>query len=216
MSDDNNWAFSMWVLIAFLLAGVLLATGCATLGKDECLHADWRSIGYEDGARGLPGSQIGKHRKACAKHGVRPNLDLYERGRREGLREYCIPRKGYYLGLRGNRYNGNCPRDLEGAFLNALEQGRYVYGLEMQLGNKEKALKKKYNQLDVVEQDLADMEAELIKDGTGSSRRRQLLGEIRLLEDEQKVLVGEVDAMEQELVGLRRNLSQVKEQSPYK
>ena len=60
----------IWISFSFF--------SCATLNKDECLTADWYQIGYEDGAKGYPLSRIGKHRKACAKHGVTPDMPPYE------------------------------------------------------------------------------------------------------------------------------------------
>ena len=45
--------------IALLLFSLLLA-GCAGgMSKKECLYADWRAIGYEDGAQGRDASAIG-------------------------------------------------------------------------------------------------------------------------------------------------------------
>ena len=59
-----------------LLIATVLA-GCSTgMGKDECLVADWRTIGYEDGLHGYTADRIGAHRVACAKHQIAPNLAL--------------------------------------------------------------------------------------------------------------------------------------------
>ena len=82
---------------AIVLLG-LLATGCASMDEDECRVADWRAIGYEDGASGRAASQLGERREACADHGVTPNFVAYRQGREEGLREYCTPAMGYRLG----------------------------------------------------------------------------------------------------------------------
>ena len=49
-------------------------SGCAIQGINECHYADWRTIGYEDGAHGINASRINKHRNACAKHGIAPDL----------------------------------------------------------------------------------------------------------------------------------------------
>ncbi len=57
------------------------------MSAEECRSADWRTVGYEDGRSGS-GGRIGDHSKACAKIGVTPNLDQYELGRAEGLRQY--------------------------------------------------------------------------------------------------------------------------------
>ena len=75
------------IRIGFLLAAVGVVSGCSTMSADECVTADWRTIGYEDGAKGREASAISRHRKACAKHGVTANFDAYEEGRHEGLRD---------------------------------------------------------------------------------------------------------------------------------
>ena len=52
-----------WMAAAALAGWLLFTTGCATMGKDECLSADWRTIGFEDGAGGYPASRIGQYRQ---------------------------------------------------------------------------------------------------------------------------------------------------------
>ena len=52
---------------------MFLVLGCASLDKNECLHADWYAIGLEDGARGRALERLGDHRRACAKHSVTPD-----------------------------------------------------------------------------------------------------------------------------------------------
>ena len=41
------------LLVAVSLAAAL-ATGCASMSKEECRYVDWRTVGYEDGAAGRP------------------------------------------------------------------------------------------------------------------------------------------------------------------
>ena len=112
MESEGLGKFNLGATFVTMLAILMVLAGCASLGKEECLNADWRTIGYEDGTRGYSGSRIASHRKACAKHGVTPDLDQYEEGRLLGLREYCTPRNGYRLGTMGKGYNGVCPSDL--------------------------------------------------------------------------------------------------------
>ncbi len=65
------------------------------MNADECMTSDWSAIGYEDGAHGYTMDRMGKHRKACAKHGVTPDLTAYQNGRDRGLVEYCQPGRGF-------------------------------------------------------------------------------------------------------------------------
>ena len=81
-----------------LLIGVITLTGCASMSVDECKTADWRMIGYEDGITGRSALQLKEHRKACAEHGIAPNLDVYLTGHEQGLMVYCRPVKAFDLG----------------------------------------------------------------------------------------------------------------------
>ena len=56
--NQPNACFSGTFLV--LLA---LLQGCATLDKDECMLADWRLIGYEDGVAGKSAAAVGEYRK---------------------------------------------------------------------------------------------------------------------------------------------------------
>ncbi len=94
---------------ACLLTGVLALSGCSSLNEKECQAADWRMIGYEDGALGRSTMQLKEHREACAKHGITPDLDTYRMGHEAGLVEYCHPLKAYQLGRGGKAYPRLCP-----------------------------------------------------------------------------------------------------------
>ncbi|WP_163831593.1 DUF2799 domain-containing protein [Spartinivicinus ruber] len=122
--------FRHWWLVSLTILGL---TGCATLTREECLVANWRTIGYEDGAKGRLPSFVAEHRKACAEHGVVPELSTYQQGREEGVRHYCRPANGYYLGRHGYSYTGVCSAEEEPEFLRALRQGQHVYETEQRI-----------------------------------------------------------------------------------
>jgi hypothetical protein len=119
------------------LAAALLA-GCATLGKDECLHADWFAIGLEDGAGGKAIEHLGAHRRACAKHAVAPDADRYLAGRDQGLKSFCTPQRGFSHGRAGHAYGGVCPASLAGNFLAGYQRGRELHDLSRQLSEVER------------------------------------------------------------------------------
>jgi hypothetical protein len=194
----------------------LLLSGCATLNKEECLNADWYSIGYVDGARGYPASKIGEHRQACAEYSVRPDFGRYDEGRIAGLVEYCNPRNGYWLGTKGALYSGVCPKNLEGPFFVAYQQGKIVYETERQVKTGEKEVRGLYRELENVEREMADDEHELVKDSTGRRRRIRLLDKIKVSSEQQKLLQSEIAAKEYSLEALRQRLTRIKTQSPYR
>ena len=102
------------------VAAVVLAlsmAGCATLDREECFMADWRTVGFEDGRNGHLSSYVGKHREACAAHGVAPDLEAYLAGHARGIAEHCRPQNGFQLGLHGRAYRGECPAELEAAYV---------------------------------------------------------------------------------------------------
>ena len=100
----------LWARLCLtVVPATLLIGGCAspTLNKVECQIADWHAIGYADGAVGHGAERIARHRKACSKHDAPMDLSAYNRGRTEGLSEYCTVFKGLELG-RNNRNCGIC------------------------------------------------------------------------------------------------------------
>jgi hypothetical protein len=203
------------MLFIFTLGCVALS-GCATLGKNECLYADWRTIGYEDGAHGFSASRIGSHREACAKHGIAPDFALYEQGRLQGLREYCTLQKGYGLGASGKQYADVCPETLEPAFLEGYSQGRIVYGAQMEVRKLKSDLKKMYRDLNGVTQKLGEFETELVRDNSiGPRRRKYLLEEIKVLTDQQRALATGIAGLEDLLETAEFNLHELQGQRPY-
>jgi hypothetical protein len=193
-----------------------ILSGCATLVKDECLHADWFSIGYEDGAHGYHAARIENHRKACARNGVTPDFDTYEKGRQQGLDQWCTPRNGNRIGLQGGGYNGVCPKDLEPAFLQALDHGKAVYAYEKEYENQDRALKNMVADLGGIEKNIADMEAELVDNSASPRRRKALLEEIRLRDEDRRLLHNDIEATEKTIADMRHNLEQMKARNPYK
>ena len=95
----------------FLLLAPFLLAACATLSEDQCRAADWRAIGQSDGANGRKSDFIVQHAKACNKIGIAPVRADWEKGRQEGLKLYCRPRRAYEEGARGKRLSPVCPGD---------------------------------------------------------------------------------------------------------
>lgn len=119
-------------ILTFSFIAVFLSS-CSTLNKDECKTAGWKTIGYADGARGYKATRIDKHRSACAKHSIRPNLNAYNTGRVEGLYQYCTPATAYKKGLSGYNYNGVCTEHNEEIFLDAFNHGLIIYQAKNEL-----------------------------------------------------------------------------------
>ncbi|MEM7215790.1 MAG: DUF2799 domain-containing protein [Pseudomonadota bacterium] len=105
---------------------LLLLASCQTLSKEECIAADWRVIGEQDGAAGYaPQQRFGDHAKSCEKAGVVPNQSLWNEGYQLGLRRFCTPLSGLAHGQKGGQYQNVCPTELAGGFVSG-----YSLGLE--------------------------------------------------------------------------------------
>lgn len=185
------------------------------MGKDECLVADWRAIGYEDGAKGHALSHLGNHRKACSEYGITPDMNRYEQGRLAGLEEYCIPSKGYALGKSGIKLNRVCKAPLARKFEQAWSDGLKVHKAESQLRNSERKLKQQQVIHDDLNSQIEDAEAELIRDGISRKKRKALLAEIKDLNAELADAEYELSVLEDQVQDDRDDLERVEAQYDY-
>ncbi len=197
-----------------LVLGATFLAGCATLDKDECLAVDWRTIGYEDGVAGRAGGRVGEHRKACAKHGVAVDLDAYQAGRAEGLREYCQPANGFRAGASGAPNHGACPADLAPAFADAWQSGRELYLLERRVDYAHSELAARRAELEDIEDTLARLAGVVISDQSSRDERAQALLDTKQLAERHGRIEAEIGQLEydrlryeQELEDYRRTVS---------
>lgn len=167
--------------MAVLLAGV----GCASMSKEECVTADWRAIGYEDGAAGRSVSAVSARRQACAnKADITVDMAAYTAGRNEGLGLYCRPSNGYAVGSRGGSYYGVCTGDEEHEFLAAYETGRELYGLKSAVTSIGGQIRQAQYDLRHVESRIAETEVALVAPGYSAHERLTMLAELKTLSEE--------------------------------
>ena len=197
----------MWILV---LAGAVSLTGCATLEKEECLTARWYDIGYEDGARGFQTNRVAKHRKACSKHGVVPDLQQYQAGRAEGLKEYCTAYNGYQIGLKGRSHHDVCRGDIRNAFLHGYNTGLDIYSFERKINLEKKELDRIKKRLEQIETSISQMESSLSKKCSSTDKCRQSLDEIRGLDRQKNELRLELDQKQIQIDEMRRTLADTK------
>ncbi len=183
---------NMYRVVLVGICGLALS-GCASMNKAECLVSDWQMIGYEDGARGSGSQRLAKHRKACAKHGVVPDLAAYKKGRSEGLQEYCQPTKGFALGRSGASYAGACPAELEADFLDAYDSGHHLWQLKTSVASANRKIRSKKRAFKQVKKDLVAKEAALISDEATNEQRLALLAQIKELYESRGRLQAEIE-----------------------
>jgi hypothetical protein len=165
----------MRTTVLSLIACLLLLGGCGTtsMSKDECRSVDWRTVGYEDGVAGRSGDRIGDHRRACAEHGVAPDLNAYLAGRTQGLLEYCQPHNGYRAGVNGATYYDACPADLAPAFEQAYDAGRELYVRTRRVTDAENGIAARQYEIRRLEERLAGHAFAVISETATAEERTQ-------------------------------------------
>ena len=182
------------IIVSTIAAAAL--SGCASMSAEECVASDWRTIGFEDGAMGYTADRISTHRKACAKHGVAPDFDAYQTGRKEGLRQYCQPSRGFNVGASGARYNGVCPGDMEPDFVDAYNSGHKLYNLRANVNRANSAVIAREAELERTEDNIRQIQADLISPETSAEDRVMLLVDLK----EESERIGELEAEIVELI----------------
>ena len=97
------------------------------MSESECINADWREVGRNDGLEGKRQAELARHYDACVKYGITPNREQYITGREAGLAIYCTQDSGYWEGRNSRGYRRVCPASAEPAFLAGYRTGQAVY-----------------------------------------------------------------------------------------
>jgi ribosome modulation factor len=154
-------------------AAVLLGACSSQMSKDECRTVDWRTVGYEDGVAGRPGDRIGEHRRACAEHGITPDLNAYLAGRAEGLKEYCQPYNGYRAGASGRTYYDVCPAGMAAAFQQAYDEGRALFVREQRVRDADEQIEAKRQEIRRLEDRVAESAFDVVDTKATPEQRAQ-------------------------------------------
>ncbi len=184
---------------------------CATMSKDDCLTADWERVGYQDGTRGHTASRVESHAKACSKHGISPDLDLYRKGRAEGLKEYCRPDNGFREGLAGRDYRGVCPEDMRDDFLYAWQDGQTVYKARRRVEKLRDFISSHLSELHEIKELIDEKKAWLVEAQGTPSERAKVLEEIEDLSNEVGRIHSDINQAEFDLVDAQRELEDVED-----
>lgn len=121
--------------LALLAAGLATALGgCASMSPEQCRSADWRAVGYRDGANGVDRARVDAYAEDCAQVGVHPDRGAYRAGWNAGIPAFCTAERGWRLGLDGYESRYVCVgQPGERAFFRAQEAGLRLYGLRRAL-----------------------------------------------------------------------------------
>jgi hypothetical protein len=201
--------------IGAFLAVLVLLQGCATLDKDECMLADWRLIGYQDGVSGKSAAAVGEYREDCAKHAVVPDLDAYRAGREEGLQQYCKADNGYRLGNAGHGLAAVCPTALEDDFRDAYNAGRKLYLARSTVNKTHTRINNRKQRLSTLEGNRTQKLAALIADGLKADQRVMILYEVNELQQEMDGVEDEIVDLEFDLEDQQARLDQLTRNNAY-
>ena len=194
---------------------ILALTGCASMNEQECLASDWNMIGFEDGARGYGADRISQHRKACADHGVAPDLAAYRQGRQEGLAQFCRPQNGFWLGSRGGTYSGACPTELHEDFMVAYSEGRRLHDLSRRVSETDNRIDAHRQEIETLEGQIEAHEDAIVSGDMNHFERARLLLETKDMMDERKDLEKEIEHLERERAVYQQELEDYRETVAY-
>lgn len=199
--NDTRTDFAMKAKWNVLWAAVamLAMSGCASMSSEECIATDWMAVGYEDGARGYTSERFSTHRKACAKHGVTADFAAYQRGREQGLVEYCQAGRGFNVGVNGGRYYGVCSVDSEQDFLDGYNVGHQLYTLRSNVSRTSASISSKEHELDSVHDEIRGKEAALISSETTTEERILILADLKDLSEHTGRLEAEIRDLHEQL-----------------
>jgi hypothetical protein len=174
-----------------ILAAAAALSGCNSMSAQECLATDWRTVGYEDGVNGYTGDRIGHYRKACSEHGVTPNLEQYQAGREQGLREFCKPANGFRV---------------DETFSDAYQTGRQLYVLRSRVGSTQDEIYAMRSEMEQIERNLVTVGAQMIDPTTTTEQRAQLVIDTKHMAERKGEIKARIPQLEGELAHQQREL----------
>jgi len=162
-----------------------LLSGCASLSEKECLSADWRAIGFEDGAIGAPLSADSPRRDACARRGEAAiDRAAYLAGRRLGLEAYCTPESGFAAGASGAADHAVCEGDAAERFLAGYRKGKRLFDLEAAAIRANRALSDAQSGLWETRRRISEVETSISSTHTPHEERVDLVADLKMLKEE--------------------------------
>ena len=189
-----------------LLIGVSALAGCAGMSQQACLSSDWKTVGFQDGTLGRPVGTIGNYGKACAEHGITPDLEAYRAGYAEGVQVYCKAPNGFQVGHSGAAYQGVCPAGIEQGFLAQYNAGRHLYELEYAVRSIDNQIAGNTNEQERIKRELTGIAATMIKLDTTAEQRVVLVARSAELGKHFAELSAENDKLAKERVGHQQEL----------
>jgi len=189
-------------IFLILFTPLIVLAGCgggATVSQNQCIAADWQTLGYRDGVNGVRSSQLLKHQDACVEHGIIPDREGYMTGWNTGVREYCQPNNAFEIGELGGGHDNVCPNGMQTTFTTAYRQGRQLYLARVEISNLERTINAKEQRLEQIKADLVSSATEQLNPLLTPADRVELLAYTHRLTEERHRLRTELPPLEHEL-----------------
>ncbi len=172
------------VRTTLITLGAAVLASCASLDESECLLADFRFLGEEDGEKGQPRTRIDTYETDCAEYGLDVDRQAYALGWEVGIVRFCTRENGYEYGLAGNFYQRSCPVELADEFSNAYQLGRAVYNAR--------------SEVDRLEAEITRLGDKLARDDLKSEKRAELREEREDAKDDLRKAERQLDTAQDE------------------
>jgi hypothetical protein len=198
-----------------ITSAILLLSSCANMNESDCLTADWKLIGFEDGSFGKNESTISQHRKECAEYGVTPDLNVYRQGHFDGSKRFCTANNGFSQGRQGKDYSRSCPQQFEAEFLIGFADGQTLHALKKELNQKTSELEDAYKNLDRLEHTIAEKSELMIADGLKREQRIIIRDEITLHYQQQDELLNILPELKREFENATQTYETGKDEFSY-
>ena len=175
---------------AIILVNVLLSSACSTLSHEECTQGSWFELGLADGRKGKSYKRLGNYQKACSEYNLTVDTEQYNKGREQGINDYCQLDNAIEMGLKGRRYQSVCPSDIH---LDFQRYNRVAYSLY-----------KSKDALDKLDNKLSKKENKLVDKKLSDDERSKIRDRIRQLDRQRQKLRDDVYSNESKLDKLQR------------
>lgn len=202
--EERGRTFAILGFVLLAVAAILLSA-CESISSEECLAADWYSLGVEDGAKGYSLSRLGAYRKDCAEVGVAPDAEMYSQGRMVGLESFCTYERGYADGKRGAGNRAVCPPGpMEAEFTQGYNDGRYVYETNRKIRDLERRLADLREEMGQIRTDMQNgyrVDSAGVQHELGQYERGAMVERLLTLSKEEGRLEGEISTLYNNIAG---------------
>jgi hypothetical protein len=174
-------------LIAFgvLAAAFIGVSGCETMSAEECVAADWRTLGFNDAAES-GADRLQARSESCAEKGLLADANAYQSGFNDGMYEFCQPVRGFQFARRGGTFNGYCPAELDRSFRIAFFDGARVYSAEQELASVRSEVSRLESRRREIDDNIGSHERTIANPETTDEYRQQMRRELEGLRRERR------------------------------